>query len=127
MRTIDLFLNFPVADMNRNVLWRHPEGIDPADLKRMNDFWGDESWRQIAYTTKRDLFKQVEKEENEVVAAGFRQRLLKAAEFKHVPEPMPVRNTKGATLYYLFFASQKPAAEHIIRDIFNKYRRPTAR
>jgi three-Cys-motif partner protein len=122
MRSIDMFLNFPVADINRNVLWRHPEGVDPADLRRMNEFWGDDSWRQIAYTTKRDLFGHLEKEENEVVAEGFRQRLLKIAGFRHAPEPLPMRNTKGATVYYLFFASHKPAAENIITDIFNKYR-----
>lgn len=122
MRTIDMFLNFPVADINRNVLWRHPEGVDRADLKRMNEFWGDESWREIAYTTKRDLFGHLEKEENEVVAEGFRQRLLKVAGFKRVPEPLPMRNTKGATVYYLFFASHKPTAENIIIDIFNNYR-----
>ena len=121
MRSIDMFLNFPVADINRNVLWRHPEGVDPADLRRMNEFWGDDSWRQIAYTTKRDLFGHLEKEENEVVAEGFRQRLLKIAGFMHAPEPLPMRNTKGATVYYLFFASHKPAAENIITDIFNKY------
>jgi len=122
MRSIDMFLNFPVADINRNVLWRHPEGVDAANLKRMNEFWGDESWREIAYTTKRDLFGHLDKEENEVVAEGFRQRLLKTAGFKHVPEPLPMRNTKGATVYYLFFASPKLTAENIIIDIFNKYR-----
>ncbi len=127
MRSIDMFLNFPVADINRNVLWRHPEGVDPADLKRMNEFWGDDSWRQIAYTTKQNLFGYLEKEENEVVAEGFRQRLLKVAGFKHAPEPLPMRNTKGATVYYLFFASHKPAAENIITDIFNKYRQRGAK
>ena len=121
MRTIDMFLNFPVADMNRNVLWRHPEGVDAADLKRMNEFWGDESWREIAYTTKLNLFSYPEKEENAVVAEGFRQRLLKVAHFKHVVKPLPMRNTKGAIVYCLFFASQKLAAEDIIVDIFRKY------
>ncbi len=122
MRSVDMFLNFPVADMNRNVLWRHPEGVDAADLQRMNAFWGDESWRNVAYTTTRDLFGHPEKEDNAVVAEGFRQRLLRVAGFKHVPEPLPMRNSKGATVYYLFFASQKPTAEHIVTDIFNKYR-----
>ena len=121
-RAIDLFLNFPVADINRNVLWRDTGGVDAGDLKRMNEFWGDDSWRTTAYTTKRDLFGHLEKEDNEVVAGGFRQRLQKVAGFKHVPEPLPMRNSKGATVYYLFFASQKPIAEHIIRQIFNKYR-----
>jgi three-Cys-motif partner protein len=127
MRSIDMFLNFPVADINRNVLWRHPEGVDAADLKRMNEFWGDDSWREIAYTTKRDLFGHLDKEENEVVAEGFRQRLLTISGFKHVPEPLPMRNTKGATVYYLFFASHKPTAENIVIDVFDKYRQRGAK
>jgi hypothetical protein len=44
------------------------------------------------------------------------------AGFAYVPEPSPMRNSKGATIYYLFFASQKPAAADIVTDIFNKYR-----
>jgi three-Cys-motif partner protein len=120
--SIDLFLNFPVADMNRNVLWRNPEGVDPADIDRMNRFWGDDSWRRIAYTTERNLFGEPEKEENRIIAEGFRLRLRKVAGFKHVPEPLPMRNSRGAIVYYLFFASQKPTAQNIIEDIFAKYR-----
>lgn len=122
MRSIDLFLNFPVADMNRNVLWRNPEGVDQADIDRMNRYWGDDSWREIAYTKERNLFGEEEKEENKTVSNGFRQRLLTVAGFKHVPEALPMRNSKGAIVYYLFFASQKPTAQHIIEDIFAKYR-----
>ena len=122
MKSIDMFLNFPVADMNRNVLWRNPEGVAPADLERMNAFWGDESWRDIAYTTKRDLFGHLEKEDNETIAEGFRNRLKKEAGFKNVPKPLPMKNSKGAVVYYLFFASQKPVAENIIKYIFDKYK-----
>ena len=46
MRSVNLFLNFPIMDMDRNALWRNPEGVDEADLRRMTRFWGDESWRQ---------------------------------------------------------------------------------
>ena len=48
MRSVDLFPNFPIMDMNRNALWRNPVGVDEADLRRMTRFWGDESWRQAA-------------------------------------------------------------------------------
>jgi hypothetical protein len=34
-----------------------------------------------------------------------------------------MRNSNKAVIYYLFFASQKPVAENIITDIFEKYRR----
>jgi len=119
---IDMFLNFPVADMNRNVLWHDPEGVDPSDVARMDAFWGDGSWRNDAYRTTENLFGFPEKEPNEVVAEAFRQRLMEVAGFKRVPEPMPMRNSKGAIVYYLFFASQKDVAEHVVIDIFNKYR-----
>lgn len=88
MKTIDLFLNFPVADMNRNVLWHQPEKVTPAQAARMTAYWGDESWREIAYTTK----------------------------------GMPMRNSKNAIVYYLFFASPKDTAENIVLDIFQKNR-----
>ena len=48
MKSIDLFLNFPVADMNRNVLWRNPDNVAAKQIGRMNAFWGDESWRKVA-------------------------------------------------------------------------------
>lgn len=122
-RSIDMFLNFPVADMNRNVLWHNPEGVDSKDIERMNAFWGDESWRKIAYTSTKNLFGFLEKEDNETVAEAFRTRLKKVAQFKHVPQPLPMRNSRGATIYYFFFASQKPVANRIIEHIFDKYRK----
>ncbi len=122
-RSIDMFLNFPVADMNRNVLWHNPEEVDPKDIERMNAFWGDESWRKIAYSSTGNLFGFLEKEDNETVAEAFRERLKKVAQFKNVPKPLPMRNSRGATVYYFFFASQKPVANRIIEHIFDKYRK----
>jgi three-Cys-motif partner protein len=127
MGTIDIFLNFPVADMNRNVLWHNPEGVEAADIERMNAFWGDDSWRAIAYTSDGNLFGYEEKTSNEAIAEGFRERLRKVAGFKHVPKPMPMRNSNSAIVYYLFFASQKPVAMGIVEDIFNSYRNRGAR
>jgi len=120
--TIDMFLNFPVMDMNRNVLWRNPDKVSAERSVRMTAFWGDESWKQAAYTTTQSLFGEPEKESNEFVAAAFGQRLMKVAGFKRVPDPLPMRNSRGAIVYYLFFASQAEVAENIVRDIFRKYR-----
>jgi three-Cys-motif partner protein len=119
--TIDMFLNFPVMDMNRNVLWRNPDKVSVERLTRMNNFWGGD-WKDAAYTTERSLFGEPEKESNEAVAEAFRKRLLNVAKFKNVPDPIPMRNTKGAIVYYLFFASQADVAEKIVTDIFTKYR-----
>ena len=122
MKSLDIFLNFPVADMNRNVFWHDPSGVDDADIKRMNAFWGDESWRDVMYSTAGNLFGFPEKEgSNATIATAFKDRLRAVAGFKRVPEPMPMRNSRGAVVYYLFFASQKDTAENIVTDIFRKY------
>jgi three-Cys-motif partner protein len=127
MKSMDVFLNFPVQDMNRNVFWHNPEDVDEADIQRMNSFWGDESWRNIVYETKRNLFGWPEKEPNEVIAEAFRRRLTEIACFDQVPEPLPMKNSKGAIVYYLYFASQNKTAEKIARQIFAKYREQGSR
>jgi three-Cys-motif partner protein len=122
-KSLEIFLNFPVADINRNVLWRNPERVDANQARRMTRFWGDESWRSIAYHSQPGLFGDMEeKESNDVVAEAFRKRLKGEAGFAYVPQPMPMRNSKGGVVYYLFFASQKPVAEKIVADIFRKHR-----
>ena len=108
--------------MNRNVLWRNPDGVDGEQIVRMNRYWGDESWRNIAYRGEGNLFGWPEKQPNEVVAEAFRKRLREVAGFNRVPNPLPMRNSNGAVVYYLFFASQKDTAENIVLDIFGKYR-----
>jgi three-Cys-motif partner protein len=124
IKSIDMFLNFPVLDINRNVLWRNPDGVDQTDISRMNAFWGDESWKGIAYRQTPNLFGDVweMKEGNKTIALAFGKRLQTVAGFKHVSEPLPMRNSKGAIVYYLFFASQRQVADNIIRHIFNKFR-----
>ena len=123
MKSIDIFLNFPVMDINRNVLWSNPKGVDEADIQRMNDYWGDNSWRGIAYRQIPNLFGEIAeiKERNEIIVSAFRERLNKVAKFEYVPKPIPMRNSIGRTIYYLFFASHQKIAEQIINDIFDKY------
>lgn len=126
MKSMDMFLNFPVSDMNRNVFWRNAEHVDPKDIKRMDDFWGDNSWKEVAYSNKTNLFGWDLKTDNDTVAQAFKIRLKKKAGFKNVSEPLPMRNSKGATIYYLFFASQAQVAQNIADDIiagiFKKYK-----
>jgi three-Cys-motif partner protein len=124
MKSIEIFLNFPVMDINRNVLWRNPEGVDPADIERMNSFWGDESWKKVAYYQTPNLFGETVgiKEDNRTIALAFQKRLQDVAEFKYTPEPIPMRNSIGRIVYYLFFASQNKRGEEIAAYILNKYR-----
>jgi three-Cys-motif partner protein len=45
LRTTELFLNFPVMDMNRNVLHKDLLSADPEQIERMNRFCGSEEWQ----------------------------------------------------------------------------------
>ena len=124
MKSIEIFLNFPLVDMNRNVLWQNPEKVNKKQQQRMTRFWGDDSWKNIAYRTNGNLFGHEEKSpffQNELIKA-FQARLKSVAGFKSVPDPMPMRNNKNAVIYYLFFASRKPVAAEIVADIFKKYK-----
>jgi len=122
MATIDMFLNFPLLDAQRNVLWCNPEKVKPEQRERMTCSWGDESWRDVAYRQVRGLFATIEEKKGpKAVVNGFRARLGKKAGFAYVPEPIPMRNSAGRIIYYLFFASQKPVAEKIVKDIFKKH------
>jgi three-Cys-motif partner protein len=124
-RAVDLLLNFPVMDMNRNAIWHAVEKVPQAGIERMSRFWGDESWREAAYGKARQhsLFgpPEIPKQGNEEIVAAFRERLKKVTGFGHVADPLPMRNSKNAIVYYLFLASPKAVAEKIIRDIFRKY------
>ena len=125
--TIDMFLNFPIMDMNRNAFLWKPELADPDDIARMTRFWGDDSWRQVAWADSKqpDMFRvtELEKQPNKVIAEAFRERLKKVAGFTYVPEPLPMTNSKNAVVYYLFFAARNPAAGNIIESIFTRARK----
>jgi three-Cys-motif partner protein len=121
-RAIEIFLNFPVMDMNMNVLWHNSDRVSDLHRERMTKYWGDNSWEAAAYQTTQGLFEEMqEKSSNDEVAEAFRVRLKEVGGFKYVPKPMPMHNSKGAVVYFLFFAAQKPTADKIVKYIFAKY------
>jgi three-Cys-motif partner protein len=125
-KTIDMVLNFPIMDMNRNAIWRDPARAGKEGIDRMNRFWGDESWRQVAYveSKQQNLFAgpDLEKQDNETIVGAFRERLQKVAGFKFVSNPLPMRNSQNAIVYYLLLASANATAGKISESIFKKYR-----
>jgi len=121
MRSVEIFLNFPIMDMNRNVLRKNPEKVSQSQMERLEAFWGDSSWREAAYSTEGWLFGEG-KTDNAAVVEAFRKRLKMVAGFEYVPQPMPMRNSAGSVVYYLFFASPNRIGAKIVTEIFNKYR-----
>jgi len=126
MKSIEIFMNFMVMDVNMNVLWNDPGRVQPAQAVRMDRFWGDRSWRNRLYRKPEGLlpgFDDIEeKVSNEAVAKAYQERLQRIAGFAYVPDPMPMRNSRGAIVYYLFFASPNKTGAKIVSEIFDKYR-----
>jgi three-Cys-motif partner protein len=96
-KAVDMFLNFPVMDMNRNAIWRNRDLVPQSGVERMTRFWGDDSWVRAAYqeSPQGNLFgTELVKQGNEQIVAAFRERLKKVAGFDFVPDPLPMRNTR---------------------------------
>ena len=73
---VDMFLNFPVMDMNRNAIWRYPDKAPAGGVDRMNKFWGDEFVATAAYAEARQgsfFGPELVKQGNEQIVAAFRQ------------------------------------------------------
>jgi three-Cys-motif partner protein len=121
--TIEIFLNFPIMDINRNV---KRDDATEADKARLTAVWGDDSWRKAMYSPSRqgDLFgfEEIEKVENTAVAEAFRARLANVAGFAHVPKPVAMKNSKGAVVYYLYFAGPNSTGNRIASYILNRFR-----
>jgi three-Cys-motif partner protein len=124
MRSIEIFYNFMIMDANMNMFLRDPDDAKSSEIDRLNAVWGDDSWREAAYRKQKGLFGAIdEKRTNEAVADAFRKRLKKVAGFEFVPAPVPMRNSTGAVVYYLYFASPNRIGAKIVEDIFRKYRK----
>jgi three-Cys-motif partner protein len=124
-RTTEIFLNFPVMDMNMNALWRRPD-VDVPGSERMTRFWGDASWRSEAYApdAQQVLFGPPAelKLSNADIAEAFRVRLQRVAGFAYVPPPIPMRNSRHSVVYYLYFAGPNATGAKIVGQVFDKYR-----
>jgi three-Cys-motif partner protein len=124
MRSVEIFYNFMIMDANMNILWRNPEKVAEDQLTRMDKVWGDRTWRDAAYRKEPGLFGEMEeKADNQAMAKAFQSRLKKVAGFKYVPDPMPMRNNRGAVVYYLYFASPNKTGAGIVEYIFEKHRK----
>lgn len=125
MGSIEIFLNFMIMDANMNVLWNNPEKVTADQKRRMDVFWGDESWREAAYDVQQGLFDEdlYSKRSNLHIVEAYKERLHDEAGFQYVAEPFPMINTSGAPVYYLFFASNNQQGKDIAQDIFNKWKK----
>jgi len=125
MKSIELWIVFMIMHANRNVIVRkNPGSVSENEIRKMTAFWGDESWRDVAYKKRQGLFDEMlEKTRNEDMASAYRKRLREIAGFEYVLDPLPMKNSKGAVVYYLYFASQNETGYKVAKGVVNKYRK----
>ena len=127
-KAIDLWLLFPIGTVNR--LLKRDGDIRPSIQKKLNRFFGNETWYDVFYKIAQqipmlddqdrwektgDIFIEIER--------YFVKRLKEI--FSGVAEnPLPLRNSKNVPLYLLCFAAGNPkgapTAVNIAQDILLK-------
>ena len=124
MRSLEIFLNFPLMDINMNVVRDHPDQIEPLHIERMTAFWGNDEWLNLLYKPQQNLFGESRDARVNraacVLVPAYRQK-LKDSGFKYVPEPIAIKGDKGATLYYLYFAGPNYNGSKIASYLFKQY------
>ena len=90
----------------------------------MTRWWGDESWREVVYEQQGDMFGDTDlrKGEPDRIVRAFKKRLHDQGGFRHVPEPIAMRNSTGNVVYWLFFASNNETGARIASSVFRKHR-----
>jgi len=124
-QAVEVFINFPVMHMNRNCKKEDISDILPGELDAMDRFWGDRSWHPAMFRPSRqgNLFgeNELDKTENLDLANAYCERLKKIAGFGFVAEPLAMRNSRNAIVYYLIFAGPNKIGWRIVQDIYRKY------
>jgi three-Cys-motif partner protein len=124
---VEVFINFPVHQMNRNCKRENISEILPGELAAMDRFWGDRSWHAAMFrpSVQRTLFgdEEMDKTENRALVSAYCKRLNEIAGFGFVADPLAMRNSRNAVVYYLIFARPNRTGWRIVQDIYRKYGR----
>jgi hypothetical protein len=64
---------------------------------------------------------ELAKNENRDLVNAYCERLGANASFGFVANPLPMRNSKNAIVYYLIFAGPNQTGWEIVQDIYRKY------
>lgn len=125
-RAVEVFINFPVMHMNRNCKHPRVEEILPGELDAMDRFWGDRSWHAAMFSDSPQLNflgdEELIKQGNVDLVRAYCRRLQEFAGFGFVADPLPMRNSKNAIVYYLIFAGPNETGWRIVQDIYRRYR-----
>ena len=86
---------------------------------------GDRSWHSAMFrpSAQTNLFgdEEMDKTENRDLVNAYCKRLKEVAGFGFVADPLAMRNSRNAIVYYLIFAGPNRTGWKIVQDIYRKY------
>jgi three-Cys-motif partner protein len=122
-RTIEVFINIPIMDINRNIRRQDKDQIPEESWERMARFWGRPGWDTDFFEETRDLFGQsridLKHQSARQVGNLYRKRLQEV--FRFVTVPVVLRNSTNAPLYGLIFGGHNETGLRIAKGIFQKF------
>lgn len=122
---VEVFINFPVHHMNRNCKRENVSDILPGELDAMDRFWGGRSWHSEMFhpSAQTNLFgdEEMNKTENRDLVNAYCERLKDVAKFGFVADPLAMRNSRNAVVYYLIFDGPNRTGWKIVQEIYKKY------
>ena len=65
--------------------------------------------------------EELDKTENRDLVKAYCKRLKEVAGFGFVSEPLPMRNSRNAIVYYLLFAGPNKTGWKIVQEIYKKH------
>ncbi len=120
-RTIEVFINIPIMDINRNIRRQDKDQISEESRERMTRFWGP-GWDADFFEEQTDLFETkivLKRQSARQVGNLYRKRLREI--FPCCTVPVVLRNSTNAPLYGLIFAGHKEAGLNIAQSIFERF------
>lgn len=120
-RTIEVLVNFPVMDINRNVRLKNKNRISEESRERMGRFWGP-GWEGEIFEERQGLFEietVLKPQSAKELGYRYQNRLLEI--FRFCTIPVVLRNSTNAPLYCLIFAGHNKTGANIAEDIFGKF------
>jgi three-Cys-motif partner protein len=120
-RALDLFINFPIMAINR-VLPRDAQP-GPEIMQLLGTIFRGTEWIGELYSVQGSLFDDPVSRRPRLSARRVAEHYIEGlkALFRHVSEPVIMRNSMSSPLYALVLASHNQTAADITNDIFDRY------
>jgi len=120
---LETIINFPTMACNRAGLPRDPDALTPQHKRVMNRVWGDETWYDLLYEERHGLWGThvVKTAPTGALRLGqlFKEHRLSKV-FRHVTEPLVIRNSRHAPIYCLIFAGHYAVGAKIATEVFRR-------